>query len=65
MHKPEVSHGFLLSRQVKTTADKVQKKYWKLKHSPKNEDEYVVTSGAELDVKLMINLWTMSRVSMN
>uniref|UniRef100_A0A8C3EWI4 Uncharacterized protein n=1 Tax=Corvus moneduloides TaxID=1196302 RepID=A0A8C3EWI4_CORMO len=55
--------------RVEINSDKVQKKYWKWKHSPKNEDEYVVTSDAELDVKLMINLGTMSRymsrVSMN
>ncbi|RLW01079.1 hypothetical protein DV515_00008355, partial [Chloebia gouldiae] len=53
------SHGFLLPRQVKKTSDKAQKKYWELIHSPKNEDDYVVTSDAELDAKLVINLWTM------
>lgn len=53
------------SQDSQKTSDKVQKKYWKLKHSPKNEDEYVVTSDAELDAKLVTNLWTMSRVSMN
>uniref|UniRef100_A0A8C3QGB2 Uncharacterized protein n=1 Tax=Cyanoderma ruficeps TaxID=181631 RepID=A0A8C3QGB2_9PASS len=56
MHKPEVSHGFLLPRQVKKTADKAQEKYWKLQHSPKNEDDYMVTSDAELGAKLVINL---------
>uniref|UniRef100_A0A8C3TL85 Uncharacterized protein n=1 Tax=Catharus ustulatus TaxID=91951 RepID=A0A8C3TL85_CATUS len=58
MHKLEVSHRFLLPRQVKKKkpAHKAQKKYCKLQHSPKNEDDYVVTSDAELDAKLVINL---------
>lgn len=33
--------------------------------SPKNKDEYVVTSDAELDAKLEINLRIISTVSMN
>uniref|UniRef100_A0A8C3NP68 Uncharacterized protein n=1 Tax=Geospiza parvula TaxID=87175 RepID=A0A8C3NP68_GEOPR len=42
------SIGQLTGQKV---ADKAQKKYWKWKHSPKNEDDYVVTSDAELDAK--------------
>lgn len=68
MHKLEVSQISAPNtgkKKFKQTADKAQKKYWKLQHSPKNKDDYVVTSDAELDAKLVINLWTMRRVIMN
>lgn len=34
-------------RSKKKKADKSTEEYWKLIHSPKNEDDYMVTSDAE------------------
>lgn len=50
----ELSHGFLHTRQVKRLASGEQNAEEILEietSSPKNEDEYAVTSDAELDAK--------------